>query len=292
MRTRAFLKIQQGCNARCTYCIVPAARGPESSVPSETVRQKLKALVERGFREIVLVGIHLGRYGHDIDPPISLAQLLRSMSSDAPPARIRLSSIEPMELTDELVSIMADSPVITPHLHIPLQSGDDTILAAMGRPYNARLFERVVTAAARRLGSPAVGVDVMVGFPGEGEKEFAQTMDLIERLPITYLHVFPFSRRPGTPAFSMDGEAPGDIKKKRALVARELGRRKKEEYINSCLGKEVAVLVEEHSDGTVCGKSENYLEVYLPGTPDDINRFVRVVVERAFRDGVYGTLRR
>ncbi len=290
-RTRAFLKIQQGCNARCTYCIVPAARGPERSVPPEEVRRRVEGLVERGYREIILVGIHLGRYGNDLDSPVSLARLLRSIPLDLFPARIRLSSIEPMELTDELVSVMVDSPAIAPHLHIPLQSGDDTILAAMGRPYNGALFERVVGAASRRLGGPALGVDVMVGFPGEGEKEFEHTVELIERLPVTYLHVFPFSRRPGTPAFSMEREVPGDIKKERARIARELGRRKKEEYINRWYGKEVTVLIEECGDGIVSGKSENYLKVYLPGSPDDINRFVGVIVDRAFRDGVYGCRR-
>jgi threonylcarbamoyladenosine tRNA methylthiotransferase MtaB len=288
MRTRAFLKIQEGCDARCAYCIVPAARGPVRSVPPKAVLSNIERLAGRGFLEVVLVGTHLGRYGGDMGNGTTLAGLLGEIAAAYAPLRLRLSSIEPMELTGALLSVMERYPVIAPHLHVPLQSGDDRILAAMGRPYDAKTFERIVRDAAARLSDPGLGVDVIVGLPGEGEREFAQTVDLIGRLPISYLHVFPFSRRPGTPAFSMDRQVPGGTKKERARLLREIGTHKKAEYIGRYIGKEVSVLVEESTDGIVRGKSENYIEVYLDGGPDDINRFVRVTLDRPFRDGAYG----
>ena len=288
-RTRAFLKIQEGCDGRCSYCLVPAARGSERSIePGEALR-RIEGLVERGYKEIILVGTHLGRYGSDLNPRLFLADLLESITGPKSPARFRLSSIEPMELTDGLLAVMEKNAAITPHLHIPLQSGDDRILAEMRRPYDREAFERVILSAVGRLKDPALGVDVMVGFPGEGEREFEHTLKLIRDLPITYLHVFPFSRRPGTAAFSMEGQVSGDLKKERARILRELGRIKKEEYIKRQIGKEVSVLVEECSDGLVWGKSPNYLEVYLAGRQDDVNSFVPVILGRPFRDGVYGS---
>jgi threonylcarbamoyladenosine tRNA methylthiotransferase MtaB len=287
-RTRAFLKIQEGCDARCAYCIVPAARGPVRSLPPKTVLSNIEGLAGRGFLEVVLVGTHLGKYGGDLGNGTTLAGLLDEIAASGSPPRLRLSSVEPMELTEALLSVMERYPAVAPHLHVPLQSGDDEILRAMGRPYDVRTFERVVRDAAAKLSDPGLGVDVIVGLPGEGEREFARTVELIGRLPISYLHVFPFSRRPGTPAFSMDRQVPGGIKKERARLLRELGGRKKGEYINRYIGRRVNVLVEESTDGIVRGKSENYIEVYLDGGPGDINRLVPVVIDRPFRDGAYG----
>ncbi len=288
-RTRAFLKIQEGCNAGCAYCIVPLARGRERSIPPGEVLHQVSGLVERGYKEIVLVGIHLGRYGNDLDgESVTLAGLLRAVDASLSQVRVRLSSIEPMEFTDELLEVTAQSRLVAPHLHIPLQSGDDSILESMGRPYRRDDFERIIRRAVSRLGDPAVGVDVMVGFPGEGDREFLNTVDLMRSLPVTYLHVFPFSRRPNTRAFTMEGQVPSMSKKTRARIVRELGMKKKDEYIARNIEKQLTVLVESHDSGLVRGKSENYLDVYLPGTPDDINSFISVIVERPFRGGAYG----
>jgi threonylcarbamoyladenosine tRNA methylthiotransferase MtaB len=289
-RTRAFVKIQDGCSAGCAYCIVPRARGPERSIPAHRILSILTSLVNRGYREIVLVGIHLGRYGNDLNRrPDTLAGLLREIESHEFPARIRLSSIEPMELTDDLMTVLTESRQVVPHLHIPLQSGDDSILSAMGRPYRQSDFIRIVRSAAERIGDPAIGLDVMVGFPGEGDSEFLNTLQVIRSLPVTYLHVFPFSRRPGTRAYSLEGQVPADLKKVRARITRELGIQKKADYVNTRLGKTSTVLVERYDNGVVWGKSENYLDVYLPGSPDDINRLLPVVLERPFRNGIYGS---
>lgn len=288
-RTRAFLKIQEGCNAGCAYCLVPQARGHERSVPAPQVISTLLHLVERGYNEIVLVGIHLGRYGSDITgEPNSLAGLLRLVESLDIPARIRLSSIEPMELTDDLLAVIAESRLVVPHLHIPLQSGDDSVLSSMGRPYRRSDFVRIVEGAATRLVDPGVGLDVMVGFPGEGDREFNNTLEVVRSLPVSYLHVFPFSRRPKTRAYSLDGQVPADIKRERARIARELGIEKKADYVARCMGKTVNVLVEGHNDGLAWGKSESYLDIYFPGGRGDVNRFVSVTLQRSFRNGAYG----
>lgn len=288
-RTRAFLKIQEGCNAGCAYCIVPRARGRERSSAPRDVLHQLSDLVERGFKEIVLTGIHLGRYGNDlIGESITLAGLLRLIEDSISGVRIRLSSIEPMELSDELLDAAAQSRLIAPHVHIPLQSGDDSILESMGRPYRRNDIERIIGQVAARLEDPAVGVDVMVGFPGEGDREFLNTIDLIRSLPITYFHVFPFSKRPNTRAFDMRGHVPSDSKRTRARIVRELGMKKKEEYIFRNVARVLTVLAELHDNGIVRGKSENYLDVYFPGAPEDLNSFIPIIIERPFRGGAYG----
>jgi threonylcarbamoyladenosine tRNA methylthiotransferase MtaB len=288
-RTRAFLKIQEGCNAGCAYCIVPRARGRERSTPPGEVLCRLTELADRGYKEIVLVGIHLGRYGSDLKgQSVTLAALLARIEDSAPGVRIRLSSIEPMELTDGLLDAVARNRLIAPHLHIPIQSGDDSVLESMGRPYRRNDIETVVRRSIDRLVNPAVGMDVMVGFPGEGDREFSNTIELIRSLPVSYLHVFPFSQRPATRAFAMVGQVDPGVKTSRARVARELGARKREEYIARNIGMLVTVLVESHNNGVVRGKSENYLDVYMPGSPEDLNSFVGTVIERPFREGVYG----
>jgi threonylcarbamoyladenosine tRNA methylthiotransferase MtaB len=258
-------------------------------MPPHDVLNQLSCLVEQGYKEIVLVGIHLGRYGSDLKgQSVTLAGLLWDIESSLFRVRIRLSSIEPMELTDELLSAAADGSVVAAHLHIPLQSGDNSILESMGRPYRRNDIKRIIGKAALRLGDPGIGVDIMVGFPGEGDREFSNTVELIRSLPVTYVHVFPFSRRPNTRAFSMDGQVPSASKKARAGIIRELGMKKKEEYIVRNTARALTVLVESHDNGLVRGKSENYLDVYIPGTPGDINCLVPVIVERPFRGGAYG----
>jgi len=288
-RTRAFLKIQEGCTAGCSYCIVPRARGPERSMPPHIAVDRISDLVGRGYKEVVLVGIHLGRYGNDLDGQgVTLAGLINRIDELPFRVRIRLSSIEPMELTDDLINAAARSNLVAPHVHVPVQSGDDSILGSMGRPYKRNDIERIIGKAVDRLGNPAVGIDVMVGFPGEGDYEFSQTIDLIRSLPVSYLHVFPFSSRPTTRASEMNGHVPAAVKTTRAKVVRDLGTKKKEEFIAGNIGKRASVLVESHDSGTVRGKSGNYLDVYLPGTPEDLNSFIEVVLDRPVCGGVYG----
>lgn len=285
-RTRAFVKVQEGCNARCSYCVVPLARGAERSDPIEGILTRISDLSRKGYREIVLTGIHLGRYGDSDD--VSLLDLLRRLVREKFPVRYRLSSLEPLEISDDLIRFMAEAPEIAPHLHIPLQSGDDRILREMRRPYRADQFASRVEKASTLLDSPGIGVDVMVGFPGEDDTAFQNTVSVIERLPVTYLHVFPFSPRPGTPAHRMKGQVPSKIKKDRARIIREIGEKKNEMFRRSRIGRTLEVLTERRDGTHLTGKSEDYLTVYMDDDSGEVNRIVPVTVVCLREDGVYG----
>jgi threonylcarbamoyladenosine tRNA methylthiotransferase MtaB len=265
--TRAFLKIQDGCNGACSYCIVPSTRGPSRSLPPEAVRERIAMITRAGYREVVLTGIHLGAYGRDLRPAATLAALLRDIA--APPVeRLRLSSIEPREITDELIALIAAGGVLCRHLHIPLQSGDDGILAAMNRDYDGAFFRDLVARIVRDIPGLAVGIDVLTGFPGETEAAFANTLRLLEEMPIAYLHVFPFSRRPGTPAAGMTGQVPEAVKKARAAQLRSLGAQKRQAFADAFIGRPLAVLIETRRDkatGFCLGLSDNYLSVAVRG---------------------------
>jgi threonylcarbamoyladenosine tRNA methylthiotransferase MtaB len=291
-RTRPFLRIQDGCDAFCTYCIVPHARGPSRSMPPHRVARQLAALGVEGFREVVLTGIHLGAYGQDLSPATSLAELLEELSAAGAVAQLRLSSIEPVELTTEILSTVAKSQGrqkgrICPHLHLPLQSGDDEILARMHRPYTGALFDDRVLAIRRFLPQAAIGVDTLIGFPGESEGAFENTYQRIEALPVTYLHVFPFSPRKGTPAFHFKERVPERVIKERCRRMRALGEHKKRVFYQSLVGQEVSVLVEGRAGrkGKIKGLTGNYVPVTIPcaGPPPEANRFAKAVI-REVRD--------
>jgi threonylcarbamoyladenosine tRNA methylthiotransferase MtaB len=287
-RTRPFLKVQDGCNAHCTYCIVPRARGRSRSVPIEQILAQLTAFETAGFKEVVLTGIHLGAYGVDLDPPLTLEAMLRRILASDTTLRLRLSSIEPGEVSDELIALVAESQTVCRHFHVPLQSGDDTILKRMGRPYSRGQFARVIDTIATRVPDIAIGVDVLVGFPGETEAAFNQTYNLIESLPVTYLHVFPFSPRPGTPAAKFPGQVTPEVIKQRCARMRHLGREKRRTFYQRFLGRQVVVLVEGTRDrvsGCLKGVSDHYLNVTFEGPEELMNRLVRVRLKRLDRGG-------
>ena len=282
-RTRPYLKIQDGCNSFCTYCIVPHARGRSRSMLPEQVLDHLRQLGAMGYHEAVLTGIHLGAYGLDLQPAASLLTLLEAVA-DAPPLdRIRLSSIEPHELSDDLIDLVAESDLFCPHFHLPLQSGDDTILSRMHRPYSRDLFRERVAYIKHRLPRAAVGADVLVGFPGEDEAAFNQTCQLIEDLPLTYLHVFPFSARPGTPAATYSEQVSADIAKGRTARVRAIGNAKKQAFLQSSLGRKTEVLVESRRDtatGLLKGLTPDYLTVLLESPDELMNTIVPVTIKR------------
>lgn len=288
-RTRAFLKIQDGCNAYCTYCIVPHARGRSRSMPIADVNTHLQKLGAVGHREVVLTGIHLGAFGKDLDPPRSLADLLDKITPACPVDRLRLSSIEPTEINERILAHMAHNATpLCPHLHIPLQSGDDQILKRMGRPYSREMFRDAIQKVKSKLPQAAIGVDVLVGFPGESEAAFQQTFDLIEALPVTYLHVFPFSARKGTPAAGFNDKIPENIIKARCRRLRQLGENKKEAFYRTQVGQRVEVLVETVHDtatGQPKGHSTNYLPVVLADHQAAPNTIVSVHIERLDKQG-------
>lgn len=265
-RTRAFIKIEDGCDAFCTYCIVPYARGPVCSKKAEDVVIEVKNLINLGYREIVLTGIHTGAYGRDI-PPWDLAGLLTKIIHDvAGDYRIRLSSLEPLEVSDSLIELMQASTKICRHLHIPLQSGSDRILTLMNRKYRRDYYRFLATSLADRLPGIAVTTDVMVGFPGESEKDFADTCNLLQELPVSSMHVFKYSLRRGTLAAVYPEQVGEEVKQKRSRILIELGKRKEKEFMQSQAGKELVVLVERPSpSGGSWALSDNYLQLDIPG---------------------------
>jgi len=291
-RTRAFLKIQDGCNAFCSYCIVPYGRGAPRSMSPDDVLEALEGFAREGYLEAVLTGIHLGKYGTDLAPRTDLKTLLRRIGREAPPLRVRLSSLEPNELDGELIDIMAAEPWLCRHVHLPLQSGDDAVLRRMKRRYTARAFEDVVQGVRERSPKAAIGADVLVGFPGETDKAFESTRSLIDRLPLTYLHVFPFSPRPGTPAAAFKDPVPHAVIRRRAAALRDLGRLKRDAFYRACLGGLYPVIVEDRdsrADSLARGMADNYLPVRFPA-PGDVSGVMEVRAETADEDGVIGRL--
>jgi threonylcarbamoyladenosine tRNA methylthiotransferase MtaB len=273
-RTRAFLKIQDGCDAYCSYCIVPHARGHSRSMPVQEALRHIDHLVKHHYKEIVLTGIHLGAYGKDLLAQTSLYEFIELIHQDKRANRIRLSSIEPTEVDANLINLMAapESP-LCPHFHIPLQSGDDTILKRMGRPYTRRIFSEVIQRVRTKLAHAAIGADVLVGFPGEDDYAFNQTYDLIDSLDVTYLHVFPFSPRIGTPAATFKNRVPDPIVKARCKRLRKLGEKKKACFYQKNIHRLMNVLIEKSDDqtGDSRGVSDNYIPVILPkaGLPEN-----------------------
>lgn len=271
-RTRPVLKIQDGCNSFCTYCIVPYARGRSRSMPEDDVIGHIRSLEAAGFKEVVLSGIHIGAYGADADPKRSLLALLKRVEAETAISRIRLSSIEPNELSPEIIGLVAGSPRFCRHFHIPLQSGDNGILKRMHRPYSAEFFEELVLRIKQRMPDAAVGADVLIGFPGETDEAFHRTFRMIDALPVSYLHVFPFSPRNGTAAAKMPGQVPGRVAGERCRRMREMGQAKKRNFYASFVGQKLDVVVEarrETKSGLLTGVSSNYLKVLIDG-PDSL----------------------
>jgi len=269
--TRAFLKVQDGCDARCSYCIVPYARGRSRSLPPESVLEHVRILKQKGYREVVLTGVHLGSYGLDFSPPFPLGKLLRQLEEKETPPRIRLSSIEPMDLSEELSYFLSTSKKVCPHLHIPIQSGDDEILERMNRNYSRSFLFDFIQQLHQTIPGLSIGADVIVGFPGETEEKFKGTYELIESLPFSYLHVFPFSKRKGTPASRYSQVVDQANITRRAEAMRELGKQKRRAFYSKFLHQELNVLVEdrrEKATGRWKGFSQNYIPVLL--TPEGI----------------------
>ncbi|HEX5605966.1 MAG TPA: tRNA (N(6)-L-threonylcarbamoyladenosine(37)-C(2))-methylthiotransferase MtaB [Candidatus Binatia bacterium] len=262
--TRAFLKIQEGCNYSCTYCIIPAARGLSRSVAPREVMEQVKQLAGAGYKEIVLTGIHLGGYGQDLRPKIDLTELVEMIAASGLISRLRLSSLDPRELPERLIDLIASSQMVCPHLHVCAQAGDDETLTRMRRNYNTGYYRDLLARVRERLPEAALGSDIMVGFPGESEQQFESSLEYFASLPLTYFHVFPYSSRRGTPAASLADQVPVHVKKTRARRLRDLGVQKKRAFCSSFLGRRLAVLIEDKMDvktGARRGFTRNYLPV-------------------------------
>lgn len=290
--SRAFVQIQNGCNAFCSYCIIPFARGPSRSVAPELVLAQVQQLVAAGYPEVVLTGIHIGGYGLDLERPTTLTALVKLLLAESPVHRLRLGSIEPTEISEELIELLATSSVLCPHLHIPLQAGDDAVLARMNRHYDMTFFRSLIERIVRRIPRVAIGLDLITGFPGESEMEYANTLALVEDLPFTHLHVFPFSRRPGTPAATMPEQVPPEVIKERAARLRALGKAKLDVFIRSFIGHDLEVVVEGGGKGGVLrGISDNYLPIRFPGESTLVGKAVVVRLVAVDGQGARGVLR-
>jgi threonylcarbamoyladenosine tRNA methylthiotransferase MtaB len=291
-RARAHLKIQDGCQSFCSYCIVPFARGPCRSLSPRDVMGALRGLAERGYGEVVLTGIHLGKYGADLGESTDLYRLLTMVREEKLPLRIRLSSLEPTEIHEDLIDLVAAEPWLCRHFHIPLQSGDRGILRAMNRHYAPDDFARLVSRIKEKIPMAGIGADVMAGFPGEDERAFENTFSLIRDLPVSYLHVFPFSRRKGTAACELDHQIPPHVIKSRAARLRALGSEKRAAFYGSCVGHTFMVVSEgwrSEEKGLDRGMTDNYVPVRFPSSQTKEGEFVAIKVEQASRDGVTGT---
>jgi threonylcarbamoyladenosine tRNA methylthiotransferase MtaB len=268
--TRPVLKIQDGCNKRCSYCVIPQVRGRSRSLPPRSVIEEIRKLCEGGAREVVLSGIDLGNYGRDLAPHAGLGELLRRILDETAVERLRVSSVEPMDVTEDLIAIFAASERMARHIHMPLQSGSDRILAAMHRWYRAEHYARRAELAREWLPDAAIGADVIAGFPGETEADHHATLSLVERLPLTYLHVFSFSPRPGTAAANLRNQVPEQVVARRARALRALGEKKKAAFQTAQTGRAVRVLTLNRSGEDASGPwtralSSNYLDARVSG---------------------------
>jgi threonylcarbamoyladenosine tRNA methylthiotransferase MtaB len=261
-RSRAFLKLQDGCQQYCRYCIIPYVRKDWYSMPTDEALRRVGELAEAGYREVVLLGIHLGAYGQECGEPDKLPRVLERLLDAYPSVRFRLGSLEPMEASEKLLTLIQDYPNVCKHLHLPLQSGADAVLQAMGRPYRVRDYRGKVQFIREMMPDIALTTDIMVGFPGEGEEEFHQSMSFAEEMAFSRIHVFAYSRRVGTPAADMPGQIAGAVKNKRSAELIRLGQTMGERYGDRWIGRKQWVLIEEGiGGGSWIGHSDNYLEV-------------------------------
>jgi threonylcarbamoyladenosine tRNA methylthiotransferase MtaB len=292
-RSRGFLKIQDGCAHRCAFCIVPHARGASRSLEPKVVLDQARRLVEAGHPELVLTGVDTGHYGADLVPRTTLAALLRELVELPGLRRVRLSSVLPAYFTADLLEVLTGSPVVAPHFHIPLQSGSDRMLKVMRRPYTVAMYRRVVERLVAAIPQLGLGADVIAGFPGESDGDFGETVGVVEELPFSYLHVFPYSARKGTEAARFTAAVGARTIAKRARALRELASRRNLDFRRRLVGSVEEVLVlatREHATGRLTGLTGNYVEVRFEGSEALTGRLARVRVTAAERDRTLGEL--
>ncbi len=290
-RTRAFLKIQDGCDYKCSFCTIPKARGMSRSEPEEEAIKQLTELVNQGYKEIVLTGVNVGDYGSKINT--NLYNLLKKLIRVDGDFRIRISSIEPNLLTDEIIELVAIEDKLCKHFHIPLQSGSDKILKKMQRRYLSKLYAERIERVKSLIPEAGIGVDVIVGFPGESEEDFYTTKEFLSNLPISYLHVFTYSERPGTPAAEMDNQVPKDERKRRTNILRLLGARKKYQFYLEMLGTKQRVLFEHREkDNSIKGFTSNYIRVKTTSQIELTNKFADFILEEIEHEFVTGQIQK
>lgn len=283
--TRALVKVQDGCDQSCAYCIVPSARGSEWSRDAGEVIEEIKGLRDRGFKEVVLTGVHIGKYSQN---KFKLAGLLEKILSETEIERLRLSSVEPKELDKEIIKLLSEEKRLCRHLHIPLQSGSDEILQRMKRNYSVGEYYTLISKIQKEIEDVTLGADVMVGFPGEKEEDFEKTCELIWSSPLAYLHVFSYSDRRGTLASRMPDKISPQTVKIRSKILHQVGKEKWEKHLDSYMGKQMEILVENSRDkntGKLVGLTGNYLRVLIAGNEDVKNKILKAKIVK--REGKY-----
>ena len=287
-RTRAMLKVQDGCVNFCTYCIIPYTRGPVRSAPVELAVEQAQGLAAEGFREIIVTGIEIASWGVDLPGKPGLETLIRAVCEAVPQLRVRLGSLEPRVITEEFCENMAKLPNLCPQFHLSMQSGCDTVLERMKRKYDTARYLQSVELLYRYFPGCAVTTDMIVAFPGETEEEFEESLAFIQKCRFGDMHIFPYSRRPGTPADKMPGQLPNTVKEDRSRRAIAVADKMREEFLQSMIGTEQEVLFEEEQKGYFVGHCPNYMKVYLKGE-DLHNQVRRVIVEKTYADGLLAT---
>jgi threonylcarbamoyladenosine tRNA methylthiotransferase MtaB len=300
-RTRPNLKVQDGCNNRCSFCIIPSLRGRSRSLKLDEVLREVDQLIESGYREVVISGINLGRWGRDLQDqtmwggrtrPPKLEDLVRAILDRTSLEKLRISSVEPMDWSDSFIRLMADSPRIAKHAHVPMQSGSDAVLRRMHRKYRPWHYREKIEMIREAMPTAAIGADVMVGFPGETESEFEETRRMIQELPLTYLHVFTFSARPSTPAATMPNQVPVHLARERNRILRDLAAEKKRAFMRQFVGQDIQAItlnvISETADGTWTeGLTDNYLKVKLVGSYE-ANQWLKANVSNVDGDTLIG----
>ena len=291
IKTRAFLKIQEGCNQFCAYCIIPYARGPLRSRSLENITQEVTALVAAGYQEIVLIGIHLGAYGHETGGKTTLASAVKAALAVPGLTRLRLGSLESVEVEDELLATMAQDTRLCPHLHLPLQAGSDKILRAMHRPYDTKKFTALLAGIRAKLPEIAITTDVIVGFPGETQEDFISSLAFIQSCKFSKIHIFPYSKRHGTPAAIMPEQVPENIKKERAACLAELDIAGHRAFCQTMVGEKVSVLIEtRNAEGLWEGLAPNYVRVFVDKQQELAGKIIQVNVKKLYSTGVFGVI--
>jgi len=296
-RTRPNLKVQDGCNNRCSFCVIPSVRGQSRSLPLKQVLNEVNALVEAGYREVVVSGINLGRWGKDLPTTSSnrrlrFEDLVRAILSETSLEKLRISSVEPMDWSDELIAMIASSPRVAKHAHVPMQSGSDTVLRRMYRKYRPWHYREKIQKIREAMPTAAIGADVMVGFPGETDTEFEETRRMVGDLPFTYLHIFTYSARPGTPATSLPAQVQVRVASERNRTLRELAEQKKLAFMRSFLGKPLEVITlsvihNEPRDKFTEALTDNYLKLRVEGRHEP-NRWITVRAEHLEGGALFG----
>ena len=288
-RTRAMLKVQDGCVNFCSYCIIPYTRGPVRSAPLELAVAQAKDLENQGFREIVVTGIEIASWGVDLPGKPSMVTLIEAICQAVPDLRVRLGSLEPRVITEEFCEKLSKFPNLCPHFHLSMQSGSDTVLARMKRKYDTARYYESIELLRRYFPGCALTTDMIVAFPGETEEEYAESLAFIQKCAFAEMHIFPYSRRPGTPADKMPGQHPNAVKSERSRRAIAIAEEMTARYRASLIGTVQQVLFEEPAEGYFTGHAPNYVKVYAEG--QDLHNEVRTVrITGVYRDGLLGTI--